>query len=256
MYMDMKKLGFGCMRFPLLNAGDPASVDLEQVCAMVDRFLEQGFTYFDTAYFYHQGTSEQVVQKVLTARHPRNSFTLADKLPLGMLKDKTAGDQERIFWEQLQKCGVDYFDYYLLHALDRDSYETARRLGSFAFVRRMREEGRIRRIGFSFHDDADTLDRILTDHPEVEFVQLQINYLDWEDPKIQSRLCWETARRHGKQVVVMEPVKGGKLAAVPPPWPGCSAAAAPPLPPPGPSASPPVWMASWWCCPVCPIWPS
>lgn len=211
----MKKLGFGCMRFPLLNADEPTSVDLDQVCAMVDLFLKRGFTYFDTAYFYHRGTSENVLQKALVDRHSRDSFTLADKMPVGMLKNRGPEDQERIFHEQLRKCGVDHFDYYLLHNLNRESYQTAQRLDSFAFISRMRGEGKIRRIGFSFHDDAATLDRILTDHPEVEFVQLQINYLDWEDPKVQSRLCYETARRHGKQVVIMEPVKGGKLAAPP-----------------------------------------
>lgn len=210
-------MGFGCMRFPLLEPDDPTAVDLDQVCAMVDLFLDRGFTYFDTAYFYHKGASENVVQKVLVARHPRDSFTLADKMPLALLKDKSQEDQENIFLEQLQKCGVDYFDYYLLHNLNRRSYETAKRLDSFGLVRRMLAEGKIRRFGFSFHDDAATLDRILTDHPEVEFVQLQLNYLDWEDEKVQSRLCYETARRHGKQVVVMEPVKGGKLAAPPQP---------------------------------------
>lgn len=213
----MKKLGFGCMRFPLLDADDPTAVDFEQVCAMTDLFLERGFTYFDTAYFYHRHTSEAVVRKALVARHPRDSFTLADKLPLTSLKDKTPEDQERIFHEQLQKCGVDYFDYYLLHALSKENYETAKRLDSFAFVRRQQAQGRVRHFGFSFHDSADVLDQILTEHPEVEFVQLQLNYLDWDDPKVQSRLCYETVRKHGKQVVVMEPVKGGKLAAPPQP---------------------------------------
>ncbi|HIT31243.1 MAG TPA: aldo/keto reductase [Candidatus Enterenecus stercoripullorum] len=208
----MKKLGFGCMRFPLRSPDDPTSVDLEQVKTMVDRFLERGFTYFDTAYFYHKGTSEGIVRQVLVNRHPRDSFTLADKLPLSMLKDKTREDQAQTFHTQLERCGVDYFDYYLLHNVNAESYETALRLGSFSYLLEQKEKGFIRHLGFSFHDSAKVLDRVLREHPEVEFVQLQLNYLDWESPSVQSRLCYETALRHGKQVVVMEPVKGGKLA--------------------------------------------
>ena len=208
----MKKLGFGCMRFPLLNPDDPKSVDLEQVKAMVDLFLKRGFTYFDTAWFYHQGTSEGVVRQALVDRHPRDSFTLADKMPLSSLKDKTAADQEEIFRTQLERCGVDYFDYYLLHNVNAESYETALALDTFSYLLGQKGQGRIRHLGFSFHDSAKVLDRVLTEHPEVEFVQLQLNYLDWESPSVQSRLCYETAARHGKKVVVMEPVKGGKLA--------------------------------------------
>ena len=208
----MKKLGFGCMRFPLLDPEDPTSVDLNQVKEMADLFLERGFTYFDTAWFYHKGTSEGVVRQAVVERHPRDRFTLADKMPLSTLKDKTGEDQERTFRTQLERCGVDYFDYYLLHNVNAESYETAQRLDTFAFLLRQKERGRIRHLGFSFHDSAKVLDRVLTEHPEAEFVQLQLNYLDWESPSVQSRLCYETARRHGKQVVVMEPVKGGKLA--------------------------------------------
>ena len=208
----MKKLGFGCMRFPLLNPDDPKSVDLEQVKAMVDLFLKRGFTYFDTAWFYHQGTSEGVVRQALVDRYPRDSFTLADKMPLSSLKDKTAADQEEIFRTQLERCGVDYFDYYLLHNVNAESYETALALDTFSYLLGQKGQGRIRHLGFSFHDSAKVLDRVLTEHPEVEFVQLQLNYLDWESPSVQSRLCYETVVRHGKKVVVMEPVKGGKLA--------------------------------------------
>ncbi len=208
----MKKLGFGCMRFPLLNPEDPTSVDLEQVKAMVDRFLERGFTYFDTAWFYHKGTSEGVLRQTLVERHPRDRFTLADKLPLSMLKDKTREDQAQTFRTQLERCGVDCFDYYLLHNVNAESYETAQRLDSFSYLLEQKEKGYIRHLGFSFHDSAKVLDRVLREHPEMEFVQLQLNYLDWESPSVQSRLCYETAVGHGKQVVVMEPVKGGKLA--------------------------------------------
>lgn len=209
----MKKLGFGCMRMPLLETGNPESVDREHVCRMVDRFLEKGGTYFDTAYMYHHFQSERIVKEVLVDRHPRDTYTLADKLPVVSLQ--CPEDVERIFQEQLKKCGVDYFDYYLLHDLSTSHYEQAEKYDCFSFLRRLKETGKARHIGFSFHDTADVLDQILTRHPEVEFVQLQINYLDWEDAGIQSRLCYETAIRHGKPVVVMEPVKGGSLAQVP-----------------------------------------
>lgn len=209
----MKKLGFGCMRLPLLNPEDNTSVDFPQVCQMVDLFLERSFTYFDTAYFYHGGLSEEIMCRALVQRHPRDCFTLASKLPLSKLKEaQSLQEQEDVFQLQLQRCGVDYFDYYLLHNVITDNYQTAQRLDSFAFVQRMKEAGHIRHVGFSFHDGPELLDQVLTEHPEVEFVQLQLNYLDWEDPKVQSRRCYEVAVAHGKQVVVMEPVKGGKLA--------------------------------------------
>lgn len=201
------------MRLPLTDPEDFTRVDIPQVERMVDTFIERGFTYFDTAYMYHEFLSETIVREALVKRHPRESFTLATKLPTMFLRE--AGDQERIFDEQLGKCGVEYFDYYLLHNLNVLNYRTAERFDSFAFVARKKAEGRIRHIGFSFHDRADLLDRILTEHPETEFVQLQLNYLDWENESIQSRKCYEVARRHGKRVVVMEPVKGGSLARVP-----------------------------------------
>lgn len=209
----MKKLGFGCMRLPLLNPNDQTSIDVEQFCRMADLFLDRGFTYFDTAYMYHDFESERAVKKAVTSRYPRNSFTLADKLPVSFLH--TQDDQERIFQEQLEKCGVDYFDFYLLHNLNAAYYDTASRLDSFGFVSRKKAEGLVRKFGFSFHDNAQLLDRILTEHPEVDFVQLQLNYLDWDNAGIQSGRCHEAAVRHGKQIVVMEPVKGGTLASVP-----------------------------------------
>ena len=210
----MDKLGFGMMRLPLTNPDDPRSVDHEQVCQMVDTFLSHGFTYFDTAYMYHKYQSEIVVREALVKRHPRQSFLLASKLPSMQLKQE--GDQERIFAEQLVKCGVDYFDYYLVHNLTVEHYATVQKFDSFAFVSRMKAEGKVKRMGFSFHDSADVLEKILSEHPEVDFVQLQINYLDWEHEVIQSRKCYETCVRHGKPVIVMEPVKGGTLAKVPP----------------------------------------
>ena len=209
----MRKLGLGMMRLPLLNSEDATSVDFEQVCRMVDRFLEKGFTYFDTAYMYHEYQSERIVKRALVDRHPRESFCLASKLPSMFLKEE--GDQERIFAEQLEKCGVEYFDYYLIHNLNAKNYEIAQRFDSFAYVSRLKKEGYVRKMGFSFHDTAEVLDRILCEHPEVDFVQIQLNYLDWDSESIQSRLCYETCVRHGKPVIVMEPVKGGTLANLP-----------------------------------------
>ncbi|GMA97282.1 aldo/keto reductase [Pelosinus sp. IPA-1] len=211
--MEKKKLGFGFMRLPLKNQNDSASIDMDTVNQMVDTFLERGFTYFDTAYMYHMNKSEAAIREALVKRHKRDSFTLATKLPTMFLKTKE--DQERIFNEQLEKCGVDYFDYYLLHNLGVSHYEIAQKFDSFAFIQQKKKEGKIRHIGFSYHDNADLLDEILTAHPEVDFVQLQINYLDWDSESIQSRKCYEVARKHNKPVIIMEPVKGGMLAKVP-----------------------------------------
>lgn len=211
--MEQKKLGFGFMRLPVKGQNDTESIDMDRLNDMVDAFLERGFTYFDTAYMYHGGKSEVAIREALVKRHNRDSFTLATKLPTMFLKKE--GDQERIFNEQLEKCGVDYFDYYLIHNLGVAHYEIAKKFDSFAFVEEKKKEGKIRQMGFSFHDNADLLDGILTAHPEVDFVQLQINYLDWDNESIQSRKCYEVARKHNKPVIVMEPVKGGTLAKVP-----------------------------------------
>ncbi|WP_033165782.1 aldo/keto reductase [Clostridium sp. KNHs205] len=208
-----KKLGFGCMRLPLNNGDDPTSIDFEQFNRMVDTFLERGFTYFDTAYMYHNYMSETALREALVKRHPRASYTIATKLPIVYLKEQA--DMERIFNEQLEKTGVDYFDYYLLHNLGVTHYEIARKMDAFSFISEKKEKGLVKSIGFSYHDKADLLDEILTAHPEVDFVQLQINYLDWENESIQSGKCYEVAVKHGKKVIVMEPIKGGTLAEVP-----------------------------------------
>jgi len=208
-----KKLGFGFMRLPLKDSNDQSSVDMETLNKMVDTFMERGFTYFDTAYMYHAFKSEIAIRESLVKRYKRDSFTLATKLPTMFLKAKE--DLERIFNEQLEKCGVDYFDYYLLHNLGISHYEIAKNLNCFMFIREKKKEGKIRHIGFSYHDNAQLLDEILTAHPEVDFVQLQVNYLDWDNESIQSKKCYEVARKHNKPVIVMEPVKGGTLANVP-----------------------------------------
>ncbi|MEN6462441.1 MAG: aldo/keto reductase [Syntrophomonas sp.] len=208
-----KKFGFGCMRLPLLDKDDQTSFDTETFNKMVDTFLEQGFTYFDTAYVYHGYRSEDAVRESLVKRHRRDEFELATKLP--MRDFNSAEDMERIFNEQLEKCGVDYFDYYLLHNMGINAYKKACEFDSFGFGRRKKQEGKIKNFGISFHDTPELLDEILTAHPELDFVQLQINYIDWENPGIQSRRCHEAARKHSKPIIVMEPCKGGNLALVP-----------------------------------------
>lgn len=209
----MKKLGFGLMRLPLHNADDQTSINMEQFKEMVDTFMAQGFTYFDTAYMYHRYQSERAVKEALVNRYQRTDYILTSKLPTMFLKEQ--GDQERIFEEQLEKCGVEYFDYYLLHSLNVENYAKVQKFDSFGFVQKLKSVGKIKHLGFSFHDTPEVLEQILTEHPETEFVQLQINYLDWENDRVQAHKCYDIVRRHQKEVIVMEPVKGGTLAKVP-----------------------------------------
>ena len=211
--MSTKKLGFGLMRLPLTNPDEASSIDVEQVKDMVDAFIENGFTYFDTAWMYCGFQSECAAKEALVDRYPRDSYTLADKLHAGYIK--TREDRDKIFNEQLRKTGVEYFDYYLLHDIGVDHYKIYQELDCFTWLKEKKEQGLVRHIGFSFHDSAKMLDQVLTEHPEVEFVQLQLNYLDWDSEGVQSRKCYETAVKHGKPVIVMEPVKGGTLAKVP-----------------------------------------
>ena len=177
-FNNAKKLGFGLMRLPLTDPNDAGSIDIGQTRQMVDTFLERGFTYFDTAWMYCAFKSENAVKEALTSRHPRDSFTLADKLHAGFIH--TLEDRDKIFNTQLEKTGAGYFDYYLLHDMGAEHYEIYKKLDCFTWLQQKKEQGMVRHIGFSFHDHADLLDRILTEHPEVEFVQLQINYLDWD----------------------------------------------------------------------------
>ena len=204
-----KKLGFGCMRLPVAN-GNSEEIDDAVFCRMIDRYMEQGFVYFDTAYPYHNQKSEEAVRRCLVERYDRERFLLADKMPVWLVQNTE--DYSEIFERQLARCGVTYFDFYLLHAMNKTRVEETEKTGGFAFVQRMKTEGRIRHIGFSFHDTAEALEEILKNHPEMEFVQLQINYYDWESENVQSRKCYEVAEKHGVPVIVMEPVKGGTLA--------------------------------------------
>ena len=208
-----KKLGFGLMRLPLLDATDDKTIDIEQVKTMVDMFLEKGFTYFDTAWMYHSFQSENAVKEALVNRLPRDRYTLATKLHSAFIETKE--DRDKVFEEQLKKTGVEYFDYYLIHDIEADSIQKYEDLEAFQWLAEKKRQGLVKHMGFSFHATADLLDEILTRHPEVEFVQLQINYLDWESERIQSRKNYEVCVKHNKPVIVMEPVKGGTLAKVP-----------------------------------------
>lgn len=203
---DIGKLGFGLMRLPRLEDG---SADLELICRMVDRFLDAGFTYFDTAWVY--GDSEAVTAKALVQRHPRESYQLATK-GISWIGCKTPEDAQAQFTESLERTGAGYFDFYLLHMTGGPRTQVFDQLGMWDFVAQMREKGLIRHVGFSHHGTAEELDQIISEHPAVEFVQLQVNYLDWENPANQSRACLEVAARHGVPVVVMEPLRGGLLA--------------------------------------------
>ena len=212
-FNNAKKLGFGLMRLPRLDPNDEGSIDLEQTKQMVDTFLQRGFTYFDTAWMYCAFKSENAVKEALTSRHPRESYTLATKLHAAYIH--SLDDRDAIFNTQREKTGVEYFDYYLLHDVGAEHYEIYKKYDCFAWIAEKKRQGLIKHMGFSFHDTAEVLDKILTEHPEMEFVQLQINYLDWDSEGVQSRKCYEVATKHGKPVIVMEPVKGGTLAKLP-----------------------------------------
>lgn len=202
------KLGFGLMRLPKLASG---KIDLEQTKEMVDLFMEAGLNYFDTAYVYDEGDSERAAKAALVDRYPRESYTLATKLCawMGAHDEKTAKQQ---FYTSLERTGAGYFDYYLLHALQAGNYKTYDTYHIWDFVKEQKAKGLIKHWGFSFHATPDILDEVLTKHPDAEFVQLQLNYADWENPDVTARENYEVARKHGKSIVVMEPVKGGVLA--------------------------------------------
>lgn len=205
----MKKLGFGLMR-PPMNGNE---VDLPQLKQMVDLFMERGFTYFDTAFGYLDGKSEEAAKAALFDRYPRESFLFATKLPAWEASSEE--EAKAMFDISLKRTGAGYFDYYLYHNVGANRTAFFDKFGIWDFLKEKKELGLIRKLGFSFHDRAEVLDRLLTEHPEMDFVQLQINYADWENARIQSRLCYETARAHGKEIIVMEPVKGGSLSNLP-----------------------------------------
>ena len=204
-----KNFGFGCMRLPMVGE----EVDHAHFCKMVDYFLESGFNYFDTAHGYLNGKSETALKACLTSRHPRESYVLTNKL--SGWNFETEEEILPLFYSQLEACGVDYFDFYLMHAQSRNKYEKYKACHAYEIAQRLKAEGKVRHVGISFHDTADYLDMILTEHPEIEVVQIQFNYADMENPNVQSRACWEVCRKHNKPIIVMEPVKGGRLVNLP-----------------------------------------
>ena len=207
------KMGFGCMRLPLLDKNDPKSIDMPQFEQMVDAFMEAGNTYFDTAFVYHEGESEVALGKALVTRYPRESFTIATKCLAWALPNKEAAQE--CLDVSLKRLGTDYVDYYLLHNVGGKRTAKFDEYGMWDFAQEQKAAGKIRYVGFSIHDDAECLDRLLTAHPEMDFVQLQINYLDWDDPKFDAKRLMEVAVAHGKPVIIMEPARGGVLCKLP-----------------------------------------
>ena len=204
-----KNFGFGCMRLPMQEE----KVDYEETKKMVDFFLDAGFNYFDTAHGYLNGMSEVALRECLTSRHPRESYILTNKLS-GHFITKTE-DIRPLFQAQLEACGVEYFDFYLMHAQDKNSFRRYKELGAYEVSLELLAEGKIKHFGISFHDQADVLEQILKEYPQIEVVQIQLNYVDFEDASVQSRACLEVCRKYGKPAIVMEPVKGGSLVNLP-----------------------------------------
>lgn len=204
-----KNFGFGCMRLPM--KGD--EVDLTEFSRMVDTFIAEGFNYFDTAHGYLGGKSEIAVREGLTKRYPRESYILTDKLTGNFFNSEE--EIRPLVQSQLEACGVDYFDFYLMHAQNKSIFEKFKKCRAYETAFALKAEGKVKHVGLSFHDRAEVLDEILTTYPQVEVVQIQLNYVDFEDPAVQSRKCYEVCRKHGKPVIVMEPVKGGNLVNLP-----------------------------------------
>ena len=212
MFFDKVKgsLGFGCMRLPMIDN----EVDKEAFERMIDAFIGAGFNYFDTAHGYIEGKSETAIRDCLSARYDREDFVLANKISYWCFEKEE--DVLPLFEKQLELCGVEYFDFYLFHCLNREGYAKHKECNTFEIVKELKSQGKIKHIGMSFHDTAEFLDTILTEQPYMEAVQLQVNYLDYDDPTVQSKACYDVAVKHGKKVIVMEPVKGGALVNLPP----------------------------------------
>lgn len=204
-----KNFGFGAMRLPMKDG----EVDIPQTSAMVDAFLEAGFNYFDTAHGYLNGKSELALRECLTSRYPRDRYILTDKLTNFYFKKQE--DIRPFFDNQLKWCGVDYFDFYLMHAQGAENFAFFKKCRAYETALELKAEGKIRHFGISFHDRAEVLEQILTEYPQIEVVQIQFNYVDYEDPAVQSRKCYEVCRKFNKPVIVMEPVKGGNLVNLP-----------------------------------------
>lgn len=208
-----KNFGFGCMRLPMVETADGKEVNYEIFSKMIDEFIGAGFNYFDTAHGYLGGKSETALRDCLAKRYPREAFVLTNKLSNSFFKCEE--DIRPFFESQLEACGVDYFDFYLMHAQDRSNFEKYKKCRAYETAFDLKREGKIGHVGLSFHDTAEVLDNILTTYPEVEVVQIQFNYADYEDASVESRKCLEVCRKHGKPALVMEPVKGGSLVNLP-----------------------------------------
>ena len=205
-YLNVKQnFGFGCMRLPMKGS----EVDLEEFQKMVDYFMKNGFNYFDTARVYTEGKSELALRECLTKKYPRDSYVFANKLSSPLFSKEE--DLEPLFNKQLESTGLTYFDFYLLHAVGKRNYSKYVSCKCFEFMKKLKEEGKIKHLCMSFHDTPEFLDEILTNHPEIEAVQIQFNYLDYDNPNVRSKECYEVCVKHNKPIIVMEPVKGGSL---------------------------------------------
>ena len=204
------KLGFGVMRLPLTDEGNSKSINMEEFTEMVDYYMEQGFNYFDTSYAYHDETSEAALKKVLIDRYPRESYQIADKMPSWLLTKES--DNEKYVNIMLERLGIDYFDVFLIHNMNRAYYNLAEKAKTFQYIQKMKEEGKARKIGISFHDKADLLEEILEKYGDIiDIVQIQLNFLDWDDPRVQSQKCHELCLKYDVEIIVMEPLKGGTI---------------------------------------------
>ena len=205
-----KNFGFGCMRLPMKGN----EVDYDEFCRMIDLFMAEGFNYFDTAKVYLEGKSETALRDCLVARYPRESYVFTNKLSTHCFN--TEAEVRPLLEKQLHDCGLEYFDFYLMHSQNKEIFEKYKKCRAYEQAIEFKKEGKIKHLGMSFHDKAEVLDEILTEYPEVEAVQIQLNYVDFDDPAVQSRKCYEVCRKHGKPMMIMEPVKGGNLANLPP----------------------------------------
>ena len=204
------KFGFGCMRLPLTDANDPTSIDQDLFNEMVDIYMEKGFNYFDTSYAYHNGTSETAIKKAVVERYPRESFKICDKMPTWALTCEE--DNDKFVNEMLERLGIDYFDVFFIHNINGPWFKNAVKANTFEYVKKMKEDGIAKQIGFSFHDKADLLEKVLDEYGDIfDIVQLELNYLDWEDPSIEAHKCYDLCAKHGLDVYVMEPLKGGVI---------------------------------------------